>query len=85
MVVKSKNLQVKNFNEISSGTVFRYENELFMRVFLEDDYIVCPRCSEDIYAGKELGGLAVCLETGDVYRFDERNNVEVIVGAFVEE
>lgn len=85
MVVKSKNLLVKSFKDIEVGTVFRYDNELFMKVCLDDDYMVCPRCDADIYAGKELGGLAVHLETGDVDKFDEWDNVEIVTGSFVEE
>ncbi len=85
MVVKSKSLPTKAFKDIEGGTVFRSDNELFMKVYLDEDYIVCPRCDEDIYAGKELGGLAVHLETGDVNKFDDWESVDIVTGSFVEE
>lgn len=85
MVVKSKSLPTKVFKDIEGGAVFRSDNELFMKVCLDEDYIVCPRCDEDIYAGKELGGLAVHLETGDVSKFDDWESIDIVTGSFVEE
>ena len=85
MEVKTKRIPTKAFKDIDTGTVFRDDDELFMKVFMDDDYMVCPHCDEDIYAGKELGGVAVHLATGDVHKFDDWNHYEIVNGAFVEE
>jgi hypothetical protein len=85
MEVKAKDTHKTPFIDINVGTVFRDDGELYMRVFMEDDYIVCPRCNEDIYAGKELGGVAVHLITGDVHKFDDWDYFEVVNGKFIEE
>ena len=85
MFVKSKNLKTKDFKDIEGGTVFRINNELFMKVFLDDDYIACPRCDEDIYAGRELGGIAVPLKSGDINNTGDWECVEIVTGSFVEE
>lgn len=85
MIVKSKNVQTKPFKEVQRGAVFRSDEDLFMKVYLEEDYIACPRCDEDIYAGRELGGLAVHLESGEIDKFDDWENVEIVTGSFIEE
>lgn len=61
MEVKTKRIPTKAFKDIDTGTVFRDDDELFMKVFMDDDYMVCPHCDEDIYAGKELGELPFIL------------------------
>ena len=85
MYVQSKKLQTRDFKDIEGGTVFRINNELFMKVFLDDDYIACPRCDEDIYAGRELGGIAVHLKSGDINKIGDWECVEIVTGSFVEE
>ena len=85
MKTKTKHTPTKAFKDIERGAVFRDDDELFMKVFMDDDYIACPRCDEDIYAGKELGGIAVHLETGDVHKFNDWDCFEIVNGTFVEE
>ena len=86
MVVKSKERKEIFFKDIKVGQVFREDDDIYMKVRLEDDYICCPRCDEDIHINDETSGyFGVDLESGLVYEFDIHSTVEPIQGYFIEE
>lgn len=88
MIVKTKERKEIFFKDVKVGQVFREYNEedVYMKVNLEDDYIVCPRCDEDIRINDEKGmAYAVDLASGLVYDFEPQTTVEIIQGAFIEE
>jgi uncharacterized C2H2 Zn-finger protein len=51
MIVKSKERKEIFFKDVKVGQVFREhgEEDVYMKVSLEDDFICCPRCDEDIH------------------------------------
>lgn len=85
MIVKTKERKENFFKDIKVGQVFKGDYELFMKISFDDDFIVCPQCGEGIYAEKELGGIAVHLETGNIYKFNNCDSVEIVTGSFIEE
>lgn len=88
MLVRAKERTETFFNDIKIGQVFKDEDDdIFMKVHLEDDYICCPRCDQDIRIHEEKGIAiyAVKLSSGLVYEFDEHATVEIVQGAFIEE
>lgn len=88
MIVKSKERKEIFFKDVKVGQVFREygEEDVYMKVSLEDDFICCPRCDEDIHINDEKGmDYAVNLTLGLVYEFDSHTTVEIIQGAFIEE
>lgn len=89
MLVRAKERKEIFFKDIKVGQVFRKDRSeyIFMKVFLEDDFIVCPNCDEDIRINDEKGSgfYAVELSTGLVYEFDSHLIVEIVQGAFIEE
>lgn len=89
MLVRVKERTETFFKDVKVGQVFRDDNndDIFMKVALEDDYVCCPRCDEDIRINDEKGTAiyAVDLSSGLVYEFDSHSTVEIVQGAFVEE
>ena len=88
MIVKAKERKEMIFQELKVGEVFRaYRDEdIYMKIKLEDDCICCPRCDLDLNINDEKGiTYAVELNSGLVYEFDEHSMVEIAQGAFVEE
>ena len=86
MIVKSKERKEVFFRDIKVGQVFRDDEGIFMKIQLEDDYIVCPRCNEDIHISDvNCTEYAVELTTGLTYEMSGHIMVEPIQGYFVEE
>lgn len=89
MLVKTKEKSMTIFKDIEVGQVFRDNDSgiICMKVDLEDDYICCPRCDEEININDEKGKAiyAVELETGMIFAFENLEQVEIIQGAFVED
>lgn len=88
MLVRTKERKEIFFKDVKVGQVFREYNEedVYMKVSLEDDFICCPRCDEDIHINDEKGmASAVNLASGLVYDFEPQTTVEIIQGAFIEE
>lgn len=88
MLVRTKERKEIFFKDVKVGQVFREysEEDVYMKVSLEDDYICCPRCDENIHINDEKGmAYAVDLASGLVYEFDSHTTVEIIQGAFIEE
>ena len=57
MIVKAKERKETFFKDVKVGQVFRDDSDecIFMKVALEDDYVCCPRCDEDIRINDEKG------------------------------
>lgn len=87
MLVKSKERKEVFFRDIEVGQVFKDENnDIFMKVHLEDDDIYCPVCNADICINDEKGCTgAVELGSGLVYDFEGHSTVEIVQGYFIEE
>lgn len=88
MLVKVKGRKEIFFKEVKVGQVFREcrDEEIYMKIKLEDDCICCPRCDLDLSINDEKGiAYAVELSSGLVYEFDEHSMVEIVQGAFIEE
>lgn len=88
MLVRTKERKEIFFKDVKVGQVFREysEEDVYMKVSLEDDFICCPRCDEDIHINDEKGmASAVNLASGLVYDFEPQTTVEIIQGAFIEE
>ena len=87
MIVKAKERKEMIFQELEVGQVFKDENnDIFMKVRLEDDDICCPRCDLDLSINDEKGNTsAVELSTGLVYDFEWCEKVRPIQGYFIEE
>lgn len=88
MLVKTKERKETFFKDITVGQVFREGNneDIFMKIDFEDDYVFCPRCDKDIHISDEKGiTYAVELKSGLVYEFAPCSIVEVVQGAFIED
>lgn len=88
MLVKTKERKETFFKDVKVGQVFRkrHDEEIYMKIELEDDCICCPRCDLDLSINDEKGiTYAVELNSGLVYEFDEHSMVEIVQGAFIEE
>lgn len=86
MIVKAKEREEIFFRDIKIGQVFRDDEGVFMKMRLEDDYVVCPRCDEDIHISDvNCTEYAVELTTGLAYEISGHTVVEPIQGYFIEE
>lgn len=86
MIVKSREKKEVLFRDIKVGQVFKNDEGVFVKIRLEDDYIVCPRCDEDIHITDiNCTEYAVELTTGLAYEISGHIMVEPIQGYFVEE
>lgn len=85
MKIKTKEREEILFKDVPFGQVFQEEDELFMKVQLNDDIICCPQCDEKIDLERELKELAVELSSGLIYQLEPIAVVKIVQGAFVEE
>lgn len=85
MRTKAKSKTEVYFKDIPFGQVFRTDEDLFMKVQLNDDIVECSRCGESIDLERELGELAVELGSGLIYQFELHRVVELVEGTFIEE
>lgn len=86
MIVKSKEKKEVFFRDIKVGQVFKNDECVLMKTRLEDDYVVCPRCDEDIHiTDVNCTEYAVELSTGLIYEMSGHIMVEPIQGYFIEE
>lgn len=76
MKINAKERKETTIVSISPGQVFRFSNNIYMRVYDADTDIQCDDCGERV----ELDGgyLAVDLEDGGLYTFYGRETIEMI-------
>lgn len=85
MRIKAKSKTEVLIKDIPFGQVFRADEDLFMKVQLNDDIVECSECGESIDLERELGELAVELGSGLIYQFEPYAEVKLIEGSFIEE
>lgn len=75
MKINAKERKETTIVSIPPGQVFRFSNNVYMRVYDADTDIQCDDCGEKV----ELNGyLAVDLEDGGLYTFYGRETIEII-------